>query len=75
MDDVLHGLRLRGVVLLRDARAAALQNTVHEGTRNRAENVIRKVKGHKLFSGRTFHDNGSYVGPWIKALEAARDES
>ena len=26
-----------------------------------------------LFSGRTFHDNGHYVGPWIQALEAARD--
>ena len=26
-----------------------------------------------LFSGRTFHDNGHYVGPWIRALEKARD--
>lgn len=26
-----------------------------------------------LVSGRTFHDNGHYVGPWIKLLEAARD--
>ena len=26
-----------------------------------------------LFSGRTFHDNGHYVGPWIKALEKQRD--
>lgn len=26
-----------------------------------------------LFSGRTFHDNGAYIGPWIKALEAARN--
>ena len=26
-----------------------------------------------LFSGRTFHDNGHYVGPWIQALEAVRD--
>lgn len=26
-----------------------------------------------LISGRTFHDNGSYVGPWIKLLEAERD--
>ena len=26
-----------------------------------------------LVSGRTFHDNGSYVGPWIKLLEEARD--
>lgn len=25
-----------------------------------------------LISGRTFHDNGHYVGPWIKLLEAAR---
>lgn len=25
-----------------------------------------------LFSGRTFHDNGAYVGPWIKCLEAER---
>ena len=25
-----------------------------------------------LFSGRTFHDNGSYVGPWIAALSAQR---
>ena len=28
-----------------------------------------------LVSGRTFHDNGHYVGPWIKLLEAARDSS
>jgi hypothetical protein len=21
-------------------------------------------------SGRTFHDNGAFVGPWIKMLEA-----
>ncbi len=26
-----------------------------------------------LISGRTFHDNGHYVGPWIKLLEAQRD--
>ena len=26
-----------------------------------------------LVSGRTFHDNGHYVGPWIKLLENARD--
>ncbi|GMV92405.1 MAG: protease [Candidatus Hydrogenedentota bacterium] len=25
-----------------------------------------------LVSGRTFHDNGRYVGPWIKMLEEAR---
>jgi len=25
-----------------------------------------------LVSGRTFHDNGQYVGPWIKLLEKAR---
>ena len=25
-----------------------------------------------LVSGRTFHDNGQYVGPWIRLLEAAR---
>jgi protease I len=24
-----------------------------------------------LVSGRTFHDNGHYVGPWIKMLEEA----
>jgi protease I len=26
-----------------------------------------------LVSGRTYHDHGSYVGPWIKMLIAARD--
>jgi protease I len=26
-----------------------------------------------LVSGRTFHDNGQYIGPWIKLLETARD--
>jgi protease I len=26
-----------------------------------------------LVSGRTFHDNGHYIGPWIKLLEAARN--
>ena len=45
-------------------RAQLRFNTVHEGTRNRVENVIRKVKGHKLFSGRTF--TGKY-----ETLEAA----
>ena len=24
-----------------------------------------------LFSGRTFHDNGAYLGPWIEALQTA----
>jgi len=28
-----------------------------------------------LVSGRTFHDNGQYVGPWIKMLEEARDSA
>lgn len=28
-----------------------------------------------LVSGRTFHDNGHYVGPWIKLLEAQREKS
>ena len=28
-----------------------------------------------LVSGRTFHDNGHYVGPWIKLLEAARADA
>ena len=28
-----------------------------------------------LVSGRTFHDNGFYVGPWIKMLEEARAEA
>ena len=27
-----------------------------------------------LFSGRTFHDHGHYVGPWIRALEAQREK-
>jgi len=26
-----------------------------------------------LVSGRTFHDNGAYVAPWIRLLEAERD--
>lgn len=26
-----------------------------------------------LVSGRTYHDNGQYLGPWIRMLEAARD--
>jgi len=30
------------------------------------------IDGH-LVSGRTFHDSGHYVGPWIKLLEAVRD--
>jgi len=28
-----------------------------------------------LISGRTFHDNGHYVGPWIKLLEANRRQN
>ena len=27
-----------------------------------------------LFSGRTFHDHGHYVGPWIRLLEAEREK-
>ncbi len=27
-----------------------------------------------LISGRTFHDNGYYIGPWIELLEKARNE-
>jgi protease I len=27
-----------------------------------------------LFSGRTFHDNGKYLGPWIQALKAEREK-
>jgi protease I len=27
-----------------------------------------------MVSGRTFHDNGAFVGPWIKMLEAQRDQ-
>jgi protease I len=27
-----------------------------------------------LVSGRTYHDHGHYIGPWIKMLEAARDQ-
>jgi protease I len=27
-----------------------------------------------LISGRTFHDNGHYIGPWIALLEKARDD-
>ncbi|QDT63138.1 DJ-1/PfpI family protein [Calycomorphotria hydatis] len=27
-----------------------------------------------LVSGRTFHDNGYFVGPWIQLLEQARDQ-
>ena len=35
-------------------RAQKRFNAVHEATRNRVENVVRKVKGHRLFSGRVF---------------------
>jgi protease I len=28
-----------------------------------------------LVSGRTYHDNGKYLGPWIKMLIRARDEA
>ena len=37
---------------------------MHETTRNRVENVVRRVKGHALFSGRVF--KGKY-----STLEAA----
>ncbi len=30
------------------------------------------VTDGNLISGRTFHDNGAYVGPWIKLLEQER---
>ena len=35
-------------------RAQLHFNNVHESTRNRVESVVRKVKAHKLFSGRVF---------------------
>ena len=28
-----------------------------------------------MYSGRTYHDHGSYIGPWIKALDAACGKS
>ncbi len=28
-----------------------------------------------LISGRTYHDHGHYIGPWIKLLEQARDQA
>jgi protease I len=28
-----------------------------------------------LVSGRTYRDNGHYLGPWIRMLEAARDQA
>ena len=28
-----------------------------------------------LVSGRTWHDNGHYIGPWMRQLEAARSQS
>lgn len=28
-----------------------------------------------LVSGRTFHDHGHYMGPWMKLLDAARDQA
>jgi len=31
------------------------------------------VVDRNLVSGRTFHDHGHYVGPWIQLLKAARD--
>jgi protease I len=31
------------------------------------------VVDRNLISGRTFHDNGHYLGPWIKLLETARE--
>ena len=35
---------------------------------------MNKVLGidQHMVSGRTYHDNGHYVVPWIKMLEAAR---
>ncbi len=33
------------------------------------------VIDRNLVSGRTFHDNGHYVGPWIDLLVRARDET
>ncbi len=26
-----------------------------------------------MYSGRTYHDSGKFIGPWIKALDAERD--
>lgn len=35
-------------------RAQRRFNNMHECTRNRVENVVRRVKGHRLFSGRVY---------------------
>jgi len=36
-------------------------------------NAASVVDGN-LFSGRTFHDSGKYLGPWIQALKAEREK-
>ena len=41
---------------------------MHETTRNRVENVVRKVKGHKLFSGRTFRGKFSTLNAALQTL-------
>ena len=33
------------------------------------------VVDRNLVSGRTFHDHGHYMGPWMKLLDAARDQA
>ncbi len=34
----------------------------------------RCVIDRHMFSGRTYHDNGHFVGPWIKALDVEREK-
>ena len=41
---------------------------MHETTRNHVENVVRKVKGHKLFSGRTFRGKFSTLNAALQTL-------
>ena len=39
-----------------------------ETTRNHVKNVVRKVKGHKLFSGRTFRGKFSTLNAALQTL-------
>ena len=43
--------------------------------RTRSRFTVLPMRAHRItnrhmVSGRTFHDNGAFVGPWIKMLEA-----
>ena len=71
---VCHGVEIPAYAgCLRGRRAATVAKCRHdvESAGGIYEDAPCVVDGN-LVSGRTYHDNGRYLGPWIRLLEEAR---